>query len=161
MYAMLCIYWKYFAHNIEQRTTGFGLVPCSFGSSHLIHSICRFGAKLAWYKYILSIHIANNSIRMFECVRCWAAQNEQAATIFFCSLFKVPLCMNIIVAIMRCCCCRTLTKAIDKIYTHYTLTHKQQKNRQKLHSNQKHSIPFGLENWLIYLFVESTEKSSR
>lgn len=35
---------------------------------------------------------------------------------------------------------------------------KQTGKKHKIYSNQKHSISFGLENWLIYLFVESTEK---
>lgn len=109
-----------------------GLFVVPFSRSHLDSFDLRLelgegkGANLAWYKYILSIHIANNSIRCLNVdVAMFGRLEMNKRQRYFCSLFKVPLCMNIIVAIMRCCCCcrcRTLTEPIDS--THTTLTHK-------------------------------------
>lgn len=129
MYAMhiletFCPHW----------TTIFWVCSCIFEVIWFI----RFGlGNLAWYKYILSIHIANNSIRCLN-VDVGAARNEQAAKRYFCSLFKVPLlyeyyssyyALLLLLLYVVITFSRTLTKAIDKIYTY---THKKKEQPKKI-----------------------------
>lgn len=127
-----------------------GLFAVSLSQSHL-DSFDLVSARRGEFGVIQIYFIDTHCEQFNSMFECWRRDvfgrlemNKQQR--YCCSLFKVPLCMNIIVAIMRFCC-RTLTKPID--------------SEKKLYSNQKHSIPFGLENRLIYLFVESTEKLSR